>query len=310
MAAKNRRVDNELPQASHLHDSPVENGASQGSLAGIERRIHPRYPVDCAAAISPLTGAEPIHGRLIDLGLGGCSVAIKRPYRAGILVRVEVQFQLRGMTFRLFGVIAGSRGTTSFAVRFVDMPARRRAELAEVITEIAALRPVNADKSSSAALPVSADADSPAQPSAVSVMNRPSSTPQPSRILPAAPADRRSHSRHQVDSTANLLLVKTGITMSGRIMNLSRGGCRIRTEEPFNVGIYVRIETEFYLHGLPFRLVGVSQAILDKNTIGIRFLDMSDRKRKQLTELISELPEIEPYRPQSREKPEARVQNR
>jgi len=307
MAAKNRRVDNELPQATRAHDAPVENGPSQGFAAGIERRVHPRYPVDCAVAISPLTGAEPIHGRLIDLGLDGCSVAIKRPYRAGILVRVEVQFQLRGMTFRLFGVTAGSRGTTSFAVRFVDMAVRRRAELAEVITEIAALRHLKTDKSSSA---VSADADSPAQSGAVSVMNNFSSSPQPARTLPATPADRRSHSRHQVDSTANLLLVKTGITMSGRIMNLSQGGCRIRTDEPFNVGIYVRIETEFYLHGLPFRLAGVSQAILDKNTIGIRFLDMSDRKRKQLTELISELPEVEPYNPQPREKPEARVQDR
>jgi hypothetical protein len=247
---------------------------------------------------------------LIDLGLDGCSVAIKRPYRAGILVRVEVQFQLHGITFRLVGVAAGSRGTTSFAVRFIDMPARRRADLAELITEMAALRSVKADKPSSTAQLVSTDADSTPQPGTLSVVNSASSTLQPPRTPAATPADRRSHSRHQVDSTAKLLLVKTGITMSGRIMNLSQGGCRIRTEEPFNVGIYVRIETEFYLRGLPFRLAGVSQAIMDKNTIGIRFLDMSDRKRKQLTELISELPEVEPYNPQPREKPEARVQNR
>ena len=66
-------------------------------------------------------------------------------------------------------------------------------------------------------------------------------------------------------------------------------GCRIVTEEPFNVGIYVRVEAEFFLHGLPFRLGGVSQAIINKKTIGVRFLDMSDRKREQLAELIEEI---------------------
>ncbi len=92
-----------------------------------------------------------------------------------------------------------------------------------------------------------------------------------------------------MDTRANLLLVKTGITMSGRILNLSLGGCRIRTEERFDVGIYVRVEAEFYLHGLPFRVGGVSQAILDKHTIGVRFLDLSARRREQLSELMEEI---------------------
>ena len=77
--------------------------------------------------------------------------------------------------------------------------------------------------------------------------------------------------------------------MPGRILNLSLSGCRLRTHERFNVGIYVRLEAEFYLHGLPFRLAGVSQAILDKHTIGVRFLDMSERKRGHLTDLIKEI---------------------
>jgi hypothetical protein len=99
-----------------------------------------------------------------------------------------------------------------------------------------------------------------------------------------------------VDTRANLLLVKTGITMPGRILNLSLGGCRIRMEERFNVGIYVRVEAEFYLHGLPFRVGGVSQAILDKHTIGVRFLDLSSSRREQLTELIEEIAEAETER--------------
>jgi hypothetical protein len=105
------------------------------------------------------------------------------------------------------------------------------------------------------------------------------------------PAERRSHGRHPVDTRANLLLIKTNITMPGQILNLSQGGCRLRTDERFSVGIFVRVETEFYLHGLPFRIAGVTQAIMDKHTLGVRFLDMSDRRRQQLTELIAEIQE-------------------
>jgi hypothetical protein len=103
--------------------------------------------------------------------------------------------------------------------------------------------------------------------------------------------ERRASSRHSVDTRANLLLINTGITMLGRILNLSLGGCQIRMEERFNVGIYVRVEAEFFLHGLPFRVGGVSQAIVDKFTIGIRFLDMSERRRDQLAELMAEIAE-------------------
>jgi hypothetical protein len=74
---------------------------------------------------------------------------------------------------------------------------------------------------------------------------------------------------------------------------LSLGGCRIRTDERFPVGIYTRVETDFFLEGLPFRLGGVVQAIQGKDLVGIRFLDMSERKKDQLKQLIAEIDEME-----------------
>lgn len=108
---------------------------------------------------------------------------------------------------------------------------------------------------------------------------------------PADPLAMRAHARLSVDSSANIHLIKFGVRLRGRIEDLSPGGCRIRTDEPFSVGIYVRTEVDFHLDGLPFRLPGVTQAIYDKNTIGIRFLEMSARKRDQLTQLIDYLKE-------------------
>jgi c-di-GMP-binding flagellar brake protein YcgR len=104
--------------------------------------------------------------------------------------------------------------------------------------------------------------------------------------------DRREASREEVDTTAVIFLVKIASRLRGRILDLSLSGCRIRADERFPVGIYTRVETEFQLEGLPFRLGGVIQAIHDKRTVGIRFLDMSSRKREHVEELIEDIREM------------------
>lgn len=115
-------------------------------------------------------------------------------------------------------------------------------------------------------------------------------------LLPATPPppERRSYSRLAVDDSSTIILVKIGSRLVGRIIDISIGGCRIRCNERFPVGIYTRVETEFHLEGLPFRLGGVVQAIHNQHTVGIRFLDMSSRKREQLSELIEEIRNIPP----------------
>ena len=103
------------------------------------------------------------------------------------------------------------------------------------------------------------------------------------------PPERRRHSRHAVDTSASIILVRIGSRLQGRILDLSLGGCRIRSNQRFPVGIYTRVEAEFRVEGLSFRLGGVIQALHDPNTVGIRFLDISSRKREQLNQLIDEI---------------------
>ena len=123
--------------------------------------------------------------------------------------------------------------------------------------------------------------------------------PQPPQAEPASQRpplaskrERRIQSRHEVDTSVMILLINVGSRLSGRILDLSVGGCRIRTDERFKVGIYTRVEAEFLLEGLPFRLGGVIQAIHDRHLVGIRFLDISARKREQLEQLIEEVEEM------------------
>lgn len=115
--------------------------------------------------------------------------------------------------------------------------------------------------------------------------------------------ERRSCTRHDVDSAAAVFLLDLRVRIPGRIVDVSLGGCRIRSQERFPVGIYRRVEVEFTLDGLPFRLPGVVQALHDPRTIGIRLLDLSDRKREQLTAVMQELDEAELREKQSKEEP-------
>ena len=113
------------------------------------------------------------------------------------------------------------------------------------------------------------------------------------RIHRQSATARAPHQRPATRSTTLHLSSSSKLAsrIAGRIVDLSLGGCRIRCDERFPVGIYTRVETEFRIEGLSFRFGGVIQAIHNRHTIGIRFLDMSPRKREQLEQLIEEINE-------------------
>lgn len=108
-------------------------------------------------------------------------------------------------------------------------------------------------------------------------------------IARGAQAERRVHERHGVNSRATVILVRSGAGVEGNIVDLSLGGCRVETDESFPLGIYTRVETEFRLEGITFRLGGVVQAVHGQRQVGIRFLEVTERKRGQLVELMEEL---------------------
>jgi hypothetical protein len=103
--------------------------------------------------------------------------------------------------------------------------------------------------------------------------------------------ERRLHPRIPVDAEARVYLIDLGARLSGRLVNLSFGGCRIQLQRPFPTGIYRRVEVEFSLEGIPFRLAGVTQGIYYRRGVGIRFLGVSSRKQDQLAVLLAELNE-------------------
>ena len=116
--------------------------------------------------------------------------------------------------------------------------------------------------------------------------------PEDQTTPPAPRSERRREARHTVDGSAVLTILSNAVHLRGRILDISMNGCQFRTDDCFPMGIYSRAEIEFQLDGLPFRLACVTQSLHRRNRVGVRFLDMSERKREQLAELIAGLEEL------------------
>jgi c-di-GMP-binding flagellar brake protein YcgR len=289
------------------------------------RRAAPRQVVDEDARLLLLELGCTISCRLIDISLSGCRLRTKERFTAGSMVCVEVAFKIRGLAFRFSGTTQWTDGRHLVGIRFTGISARRREDLVEALCEVEAenaakvqlLQPPTPEPPQQTPIPPQAIT---AQQIAKKLDPEGGRGPQ-RRVLVAgeggggfnprikqaesqralapelagpsqaklARGERRVQAREEVDTTAVIHLISIASRLRGRILDLSAGGCRIRADERFPVGIYTRVETEFHLEGLPFRLGGVVQAIHDRRTVGIRFLDMSSRKREQVTQLIEEI---------------------
>lgn len=274
-----------------------------------DRRGASRYGLDEEAYLLLVERGFIVPCRILELSLDGCRVYTPEWLSAESMMCVEVNFKVQGLSFRFSGSIQWTDCRHTAGIRFTSLPRRRREELVDALSEIKAknaamaaaqdteeqataerfaemraveeqaVAPQPAGQEAPGALPVQI----PAQ--AVAVSTAAQASAQPSK------RERREAYREAIDSSAVIDLIRIASRLTGRILDLSLSGCRICTDEPFPVGIYTRVETEFRLDGLPFRLGGVIQGIHDRRTVGIRFLDMSSRKREQVEQLMDEIRE-------------------
>ncbi len=294
---------NQLEEQGHSHaDDPPEH------------RDHSRYPVDEEAVVVFAGNNKLQAARIVDLSQEGCRVRSKErlAFRSGW--PVEVSFKVSGVVFEFSGVLQWADSGSLLGVHFVNVNPRRVVELANVICKMEGGEKPRTETESRVVVDQSGaerteqrgkiessghDGDGAGGTANEHPMAQPADTKavagaEPPAAQAAVPRYHRGSARHDVDTSASILLVNVGSMLRGRILDLSLGGCRIRTDDRFPVGIYTRVETEFRLEGLPFRLGGVIQAIHDRNTVGIRFLDLSERKRQQVLDLIGEIEELHP----------------
>jgi c-di-GMP-binding flagellar brake protein YcgR len=233
-----------------------------------ERRSDPRYSVDEDSVVLFVGYGAPLEARLVDLSQEGCRLRTKERVTARNRLPVEVFFKINGISFRFRGVLQWTDGQNLLGIRFVNVVPRRMVELANVICTMEETSEARAD----AVNLMVAEQEAPQlagretteraqnrnrEPVAGAGMELPEPArpgvhaplPEARTQAPKAPSrrERRQQARHEVDTTATILLVNVASTLKGRILDLSLTGCRIRTDERFPVGIYTRVETEFRL---------------------------------------------------------------
>ena len=287
--------------------------AASGTGAGRELRAYVRCPVDEDASVLLLTLRQTLRCRIVELSLSGCRIRTQEPLRVPPGAPIEIHFKVHGIVFRFHGAIewADSRNASSprnpdieAGIRFPNTLPRQAEDLSVVLAELEArARNKEAEDGQSGAQPANQPANLSDQAPAVQPpkdLAAPGSTPsQPQVGRPGR--ERRVQSRESVDTSAVIFLVKSGSRLEGRILDLSPAGCGIRLDECYSRGIYMRAEVEFRLEGLAFRLGGVIQSIRDKHTVGVRFVDLSERKQSQVSELIAELRALREVQPEPNE---------
>jgi hypothetical protein len=255
-----------------------------------ERRSKARYPVDTEACLVSANHGRSLTGRMLELSLDGCRVRANRECPQGMPEGVEVLFKINGIAFRLAGTMQWMDARRTAGIRFKPMASRRRAALEELLAEL------EAEEQARAAIATpSTNEPEPLRP--IQISETAPNSEEESSAAPPEGRERRSCPRQPVDTGATVLFIDLRTRVSGRILDVSMSGCRIRIFERFQLGIYRRVEAEFKVDGLSFRLAGVVQALHDRFTVGIRFLDMSDRKRDQLAQLMEEIEEMRTENP-------------
>jgi PilZ domain len=284
----------------------------------LERRSDLRYSVDEDSVVLFVGRGVPQEARLVDLSQEGCRLRTTEPVLARVRLPVEVFFNVDGISFRFRGVLQWTDGHRLIGVRFVNIIPQRMVELAHIVCGMEKTAAVRADAvnmlvaeyetskrtgreameravNGSPQLMAASRMEPPVAARGVASLSL-AEEAQPASHSPVG-RERRQQSRHEVSSSATILLVNAGSKLQGHILDLSVTGCRIRTDERFPAGIYTRVEAEFRLDGLPLRLGGVIQSIYDRNTVGVRFLDLSDREREQVLGLIGEIEQLHTSQP-------------
>ena len=100
-----------------------------------ERREMPRCAVDVPVTLLVLSRGTTIVGQMAELSLSGCRVLLPKTLPHAASAAVECTFRIRGVAFRLGGVVEWAESNLA-GVRFSAMSSRSRDNLMEVLCEV------------------------------------------------------------------------------------------------------------------------------------------------------------------------------
>jgi hypothetical protein len=263
-----------------------------------DRRADERFELNAPGGCLNYRGAK-YPCLIVDVSLSGCCVRTERTFLPGNLANVEVVLPILGLILRMVGTTQWVTRENLLGIRFLHASARSKNQLAGLLTGLV-------DKGATAEVQAAVAAAAQSEISALAVQfpvtllqdlkrkQAPNEKPAYAESLVPPPTIQKpavegAQSAEEGEWPAAIQFLKDGSLLPGAVFGLSLEECSFRASAPFVAGIHIRVEVDFQMRGLPFRLAGVTEAIHDQRTIGIRFLDMSCRKRAELAELIEEL---------------------
>jgi len=117
--------------------------------------------------------------------------------------------------------------------------------------------------------------------------------PERKDVADDAESEQRRFPRLSCDGIAHLRVIPSGGSETGCVVNLSKRGCCFVADKPLRGIAGSGIEVHLKVRGIDLRVPGIIRHIRKGVRAGIEFVDLSDRKRDQIDELIGELSILE-----------------
>lgn len=98
--------------------------------------------------------------------------------------------------------------------------------------------------------------------------------------------DRRIYERYGLEAPQGNLK-HNGRKLPCHVIDVSLGGCCLRTKGHFLAGNLAQVEVEMSIHGMLLRMSGITQWTSRNNLVGVRFIHPSQRSKNQLAGLLT-----------------------
>lgn len=215
------------------------------------RRRNPRFACLGVAAVQREPCDAPLQAKVVNLSAGGCLIVLEEPQAFSQDTTVELTFEVNGQPFRVWGTVRAIHSDRAIGFEFPLMSERVRARLEDLIEQLIE----------------DALAES----------------------LNGRLGEKRRFPRIACSGSAGIQIAAGESVVPARIVNLSAGGCLIAFDKPQPLTQDMAVELSFHINHLPFRVRGQATSIRSGNKVGFRFLQLSDRTRRQLGDVIDEL---------------------
>jgi hypothetical protein len=116
----------------------AEAGTEAGAAEFLDRRQHKRYVTDAMAEVMVGDGAMLFRGRVRDVSVAGCYVETQARLRLETGTKVEMVFNVNGVTFRPTATARMMRPGSGAGFQFLNVNARMQLELEALIAALAA----------------------------------------------------------------------------------------------------------------------------------------------------------------------------